>query len=70
MNRDVRGGLVLLCIAGIFVIVGFATRPDDDALYFQQSAVENASGAINGIGIVIALGGLIVIIRGLLRDRD
>lgn len=70
MNRDIRGGLVLLCIAAIFFIVGLAARPDETASFADTNAFQEAASAIGGMGVIIAIGGLIVIIRGLLADRD
>lgn len=61
-NRDVRGGLALICVAGIFGLLWLMTRTADG------QAVETAAALGATLALLLAAAGLFVVARALLRD--
>ena len=62
VNRDVKSGLAILCVAAIFGIIWFAVSRASDP------ASGSGAGMIGAMAVIAAIAGLVVIIKGLVAS--
>ena len=62
VNRDVKSGLAILCVAAIFGIIWLALSQSDDP------SSGSGAGMIGAMAVIAAVAGLVVVIKGLVSD--
>lgn len=62
MNKDVRSGLAILCIAGIMGVLWFAIGRTSDP------AAQSGAGMLGLVAALSAIAGFGVLIKGVLTD--
>lgn len=68
MNRSVRTGLVVLCVAGVLALVWLVVNPGEVPPIRDGFDQKSAADMFRGLAVVSAVVGLVLIAKGLLRD--
>lgn len=71
MNKDIREGLALLCMAAALGLIWLIGHPTEEPGFGESDSLfESLAQLFGGLGVITALGGLVVIVKGLASEQS